>query len=278
MSERRAAVFWKSQAVYGQKVRAKNAKASKTLVMEFWQNQMGKLRLPQPEMLNYFSSKFGHFANNRLMKNILGQSQSGINFDEIIAKQKILLVNLSKGKIGELNAFALGLILTAKLQAAILKRSAMAQDKRLPFYLFVDEFQNLTSDTFASMLSESRKYGLGVHLTNQYFSQLPENIRSSILGNVGSLIAFQIGMEDAEKLTKEFHPFTEDDLTNLEKHNFYARLSLNGQISQPFSAVSLPPMDAPAKTAPENEIVKFSRLAYGKVKLLVEEQIKYQMS
>ncbi len=248
-------------------------------VMEFWQNQMGKTSdFHKSEMLNYFSSKFGHFANNRLMKNILGQSQSGINFDEIIAKQKILLVNLSKGKIGELNAFALGLILTAKLQAAILKRSAMAQDKRLPFYLFVDEFQNLTSDTFASMLSESRKYGLGVHLTNQYFSQLPENIRSSILGNVGSLIAFQIGMEDAEKLTKEFHPFTEDDLTNLEKHNFYARLSLNGQISQPFSAVSLPPMDAPAKTAPENEIVKFSRLAYGKVKLLVEEQIKYQMS
>ncbi|MDE2312444.1 MAG: TraM recognition domain-containing protein, partial [Patescibacteria group bacterium] len=175
------------------------------------------------------------------------------------------------------NAFALGLILAAKLQAEILKRAKLSYDNRSPFYLYVDEFQNLTTDSFASMLSESRKYGLGVHLTNQYFAQLPENLQQAVLGNVGTILAFQVGMEDAEKLEKEFYPLTKDDLVNLQRYHFHLKLMINGQSSQPFSGVSLPPTAAEASET-QSQIRALTRLAYGQPKLLVEEQIKRRMA
>ena len=120
-------------------------------------------------------------------------------------------MDLSKGKIGEINAQMLGLIFISKLQAAVLKRASTPQEKRYPFYLYVDEFQNLITNTFASLLSESRKYGLGIHLTNQYFAQLPEKIQNAILGNVGTMVAFEVGIEDAERLSAEFYPMTKED-------------------------------------------------------------------
>ena len=247
------------------------------LVQEFWQNQMAKTSdFHKSEMLNYFTSKFGHFLNNALCRNIIGQTKSGLHFEQIIANEKILLVDLSKGKIGDLNSKFLGLILISKLQAAVLKRASMPPKSFPAFYLYVDEFQNMTTDTFASMLSESRKYGLGVHLTNQYFQQLPENIQNAVLGNVGTLLAFQLGIEDAHQLEKEFAPFTKEDLSNLDKFNFYLKLMADGQSTRPFSGISLPPMQK-AAAANTQTLKTFSRLAYAQPKLLVEQDLNQRM-
>ncbi len=250
---------------------------SDPLVQEFWSRQMAKTAdFHRSEMLNYFTSKFGQFLSNSLCRNILGQTRSSLQFDQILAHEKILLVDLSKGKIGETVSYCLGLILISKLQAAVLKRATLPTAERPPFYLYVDEFQNMTTDTFAGMLSESRKYGLGVHLTNQYFAQLPQNIQNAILGNVGTLLAFQLGMEDAEKLEKEFHPFTKFDLSNLAKYQFYLKLMVQGQTSQPFSGTSLPPLVG-TETTPAQELIGLNQLAYGQPRLLVEEQLKQRL-
>ncbi len=251
------------------------------LVSEFWSGQMSRTSdFHRSEMLNYFNSKFGHFMNNELCRNIIGQTQSGFNLEDIIFGEKIFLVNLSKGKIGELNAFMLGLILIAKIQAAVLKRANLETTDRSPFYLYVDEFQNLTTETFASMLSESRKYGLGVHLTNQYFAQLPKKIQTAILGNCGTLLAFQVGQEDAEMLEREFDGFSKNDLTNLAKYNFYIKLMINGQTSQAFSGLSMPPRKTKkpnAQLALKNDIIELNRLRFGNIKLLVEKRLSWKI-
>jgi len=244
------------------------------LIIDFWTKQMASTSdFHKSEMLNYFTSKFGHFMNTVLMRNILGQRTSSFHLDQIIAQEKILLVDLSKGKIGETNPQMLGLIMVSKLQAAVLKRSAIPSDQRTPFYLYVDEFQNLVTDAFASMLSESRKYGLGVHLTNQYFGQLPETLQNAILGNVGTMVAFEIGAEDAQRLEGEFYPMVKDDLMNLGRYNFYVKLMIDGKTSAAFSGVSLPPSEG---VQPENapQIKLINQLAYAMPRELVEEQIR----
>lgn len=247
------------------------------LVTDFWTKQMANTSdFHKSEMLNYFTSKFGHFLNNALMRNIVGQRKSSFNFDKILNEEKILLVDLSKGKIGDINAQMLGLILISKLQAAVLKRASIPEEKRYPFYLFVDEFQNLTTDTFASMLSESRKYGLGVHLTNQYFAQLPEKIQNAILGNIGSIMAFEVGVEDAEKLSKEFYPLKKEDFLSLGRFNFYLKLMLNGKTSEAFSGTSLAPYPL-LDFENLNRIRLINQLAYANPKKLVEEQIRQYM-
>ncbi len=248
------------------------------LVLEFWTKQMARTaEFHKSEMLNYFTSKFGHFLNNALMRNIIGQHQSSFRLESIIEQEKILLVDLSKGKIGDLNAQCLGLILVAKIQAAILKRGSIPESKRHPFYLFFDEFQNMVTDTFTSMLSESRKYGLGLHLTNQYFAQLPKKIQEAIIGNAGSIISFGLGMDDAEIFAKEFPEFTKEDFLNLEAYHFYLKLMIDGKTSDPFSGVSL----APFEKEPENiadAIITTNRLAYAYPRPLVEEQIRQQLA
>ncbi len=244
------------------------------MVIDFWTKQLANTSdFHKSEMLNYFTSKFGHFMNNALMRNIIGQRKSAFNFDQILDQGKILLVDLSKGKIGEINAQMLGLIFVSKLQAAVLKRANIAPEKRYPFYLYVDEFQNLITDTFASLLSESRKYGLGVHLTNQYFAQLPEKIQNAILGNIGTMVAFEVGIEDAERLSKEFYPMTKEDFLNLPRFNFYIKLMIDGKTSEAFSGVSLPPQE---ETNPDNPkaIRLISKLAYAVPKKLADEQMR----
>ena len=243
-------------------------------VADFWSGQMGKTSdFHKSEMLNYFSSKFGHFINNTICRDIIAQSTSGFSLENIIKKEKILLVDLSKGKIGELNSRFLGLILVSKLQSAILKRANEHPGSYPPFYLYVDEFQNMTTDTFANMLSESRKYGLGVHLTNQYFSQLPEALQDAILGNVGTFISFQIGIDDAEKLEKHFQPFKKEDLINLNKFHYYIKLMSSGQSTEAFSGISLAPLSV-ADPAGMDAIKKLSQLAYGKPRLLIHQQLR----
>ena len=248
------------------------------IVQQFWSGQMNKTSdFHRSEMLNYFNSKFGHFLNNTICRNIIGQTKNSLRLEEILAGEKILLVNLSKGKIGDLNAHLLGLIIISKLQAAVLQRSSLEPKDRLPFYLYVDEFQNLATDTFTGMLSESRKYGLGVHLTNQYFAQLPKKIQSAILGNCGTLLSFQVGQEDAETLEREFYPFEKTDLANLSKHNFYIKLMSRGQTTPSFSGKSLPPLQS-IKTANPGNLITLNRLRYGSPRLLVEQKIQSRIS
>jgi type IV secretory pathway TraG/TraD family ATPase VirD4 len=236
------------------------------VVQEFWEKQMAKTAdFHRSEMLNYFSSKFGRFMTNNMMKNIIGQKKSSFNIAEILDGEKILLVNLSKGKVGEVNAQMLGLILMTKLQLAVLQRAHIPEEKRHPFYLYVDEFQNLLTDAFISMLSESRKYGLSVHLTNQYIAQLPENIRNAILGNVATLITFQIGAIDADFLRKEMQPLNENDLQNLPLRHYYLKTIINGNPFEPFMAKGFPPAPLEEKNNYADIIRTLSKLRYGRI-------------
>lgn len=244
------------------------------LIIDFWAKQMvSTADFHKSEMLNYFTSKFGHFMNNALMRNIIGQRKSAFSFDQIVNQGKIFLIDLSKGKIGDVNAQMLGLILTSKLEAAILKRANISGEKRRPFYLYIDEFHNLITDTFANLLSESRKYGLAIHLTNQYFAQLPVKIQNAILGNIGTILSFEVGIDDAENLSKEFYPMTKEDFLNLGRFNFYIKLMIDGKTSEAFSGISLPPSPP---TYPENieQIKLINQLAYANPRKLVEEQIR----
>lgn len=252
---------------------------SDPLVIEFWTKQMAKTSdFHKSEMLNYFMSKFGSFMNNTLMRNIIGQRKSSFDFEKVINGNKILLVNLSKGKIGEINAHMLGLIIISKLQASILKRANMDINSRNPFYLYVDEFQNFTTDTFISMLSESRKYGLGVHITNQYLAQLPKNIKDAVLGNVGTMLSFEVGAEDAEILSKEFTPMTSEDFMNLPRFNFYIKLMIDGKTSSAFSGVSIAPEIPTYPLALKDDIINLNRLYYGHNDVLVDKIIKRNLN
>lgn len=222
--------------------REKRAHLTDPSVIEFWEKQMANTAdFHRSEMLNYFSSKFGRFASNQLMARVIGQNKSSFTFAEALASEKIILINLSKGKVGETSAQMLGLILMAKLQVAVMQRASLDPLQRPPMYLYVDEFQNLVTDTFASMLSESRKYGLAVHLTNQYIAQLPEQMRSAVLGNVGTIIAFQIGARDAELLRSEMKPLDEHDMENLPLRHYYLKTSIDGKPYEPFLVKALPP-------------------------------------
>jgi len=237
------------------------------VVQEFWEKQMAKTAdFHRSEMLNYFSSKFGRFMTNTMMKNIIGQKQSSFDLAQIIDTEKILLINLSKGKIGELNAQMLGLIMMTKLQAAVLRRAKIEESQRTPFYLYVDEFQNLLTDAFISMLSESRKYGLAVHLTNQYIAQLPENMRNAVLGNVGTLITFQIGSNDAEFLKIEMQPLDAEDLQSAPPHHFYLKCTIDGMPYEPFMVKGFAPAALPPEKENFAEVIKtLSELKFGQI-------------
>lgn len=256
----------------------KRAHLTDPLVIDFWTKQMAKTSsFHKSEMLNYFMSKFGPFLNNSLMRNIMGHRTNSFEFDGLMDKKSIVLVNLSKGKIGEMNAHMLGLILISRLQVAVLKRANRDSSERTPFYLYVDEFQNFATDTFASLLSESRKYGLGMHLAHQYLGQLPEAIRESVFGNVGTLIAFEVGVDDAKVLAREFAPLSEQDFLNLSRFHFFIKLMIDGKTSEAFSGLTLPPEAPSHLSSPKEKVVTLSRLAYGWPRLLVEETIKHQL-
>jgi hypothetical protein len=257
--------------------RQKRAALTDPLVIDFWTKQMAKTSdFHKSEMLNYFMSKFGPFLNNAIMRNIMSQHVNSFDFGEMMDNRKIVLANLSKGKIGEINSHMLGLILISRLQVATLKRASRTHAERTPFFLYVDEFQNFATDTFASLLSESRKYGLGMHLTNQYLSQLTPEIRDGVLGNVGTLVAFEVGVEDAKILSREMMPIHESDFIGLPRFNFYIKLMIDGKTSEVFSGQSIAPKDAvPSRI--KNKVVTLNRLAYGWPRALVEASIQHQL-
>ncbi|HSX42100.1 MAG TPA: type IV secretion system DNA-binding domain-containing protein [Candidatus Saccharimonadales bacterium] len=206
------------------------------VVKAFWDQQLAKTAdFHKSEMYNYFISKFGRFMTNDLMRNIIGQKESSFNFRQLMDDGKILFVNLAKGKIGEINSNLLGLILVSKIQIAAFSRANIAETDRKDFYLYVDEFQNFTTDTFATILAEARKYRLGLNITNQYFAQLTEKIRDAVIGNVGTLISYRIGAEDAEFLAREMVGLTIEDFTNLDRFQTYVKLLVDLTPTKPFS-------------------------------------------
>jgi hypothetical protein len=169
------------------------------------------------------------------MRNIIGQPNSSFNLRELMDSGKILLVNLAKGKIGEINSNLLGLVLVSKIQAAAFARADTPEESRKDFYLYVDEFQNFTTDSFATILAEARKYRLNLSITNQYFAQLPERIRDAVIGNVGTIVSYRIGAEDAEYLKHEMPGVSAEDLANLDRFQAYVKLLIDLNPSKPFN-------------------------------------------
>jgi len=250
------------------------------VVKAFWMHEFeiwtDKFR---SEAIVPIQNKVGQFLSTSFIRNIVGQPKSALNIGEIMNSGKILLLNVSKGKIGEDNSNLLGAMLITKIQLAAMERVRIAEDERRDFYLYVDEFQNFATDSFASILSEARKYRLNLIVAHQYIGQLVTDtstrVRDAIFGNVGTMLVFRTGATDAEFLEKEFEPeFTIQDLISLPNHNIYLRLMVNGITSRPFSATTLPPITAVQKEADEQKIIERSRALYGSKREDVEKNIK----
>jgi hypothetical protein len=243
------------------------------VIKSFWEKQMAQTAdFHKSEMLNYFISKFGRFMTNDMMRNIIGQKKSGFDVRKVMDEGKILIVNLSKGKMGELNSNMLGLILISKLQMAVMSRADLPEDKRRPFYVYVDEFQNFVTDSFSTILSEARKYGLSLTIANQYIAQLEEQIRDAVFGNVGTLISFRVGAQEAEYIAKEFEPvFDEFDLVNVASFNAYIRLLIDNMPTRPFSMKTIkePPVADPKML---EYLKQLTKKTYGRPKSLVDQE------
>ncbi|MFA6322634.1 MAG: type IV secretion system DNA-binding domain-containing protein [Candidatus Buchananbacteria bacterium] len=265
----------------------KVSKVTDPMVRSFWEQEMAKTSdFHKSEMLGYLISKVGRFVENAMIRNIIGQPQSGFNFRDVMDNQKILLVNLAKGTTGEVNSNLLGLILVAKLQMAALTRTDIAEGDRKDFYLYIDEFQNFITDSVATIMAEARKYKLNLILAHQYIGQLTEGsgpegkslgskIKDSIFGNVGTIISYRIGAEDAEYIAKQMEPaVSEYDLMNIERYNAYIRLLVDNQPARPFNFKAYPPIKGRAGIA--KDIKEYSRWKYGTDKRKAEAYIVEQ--
>ena len=248
------------------------------IVRRYWTDQIAQTSdFHKSEVLDYIVSKFGRFVTNKTMRNIIGQSESAFNFREVMDNQKILLVNLSKGKIGEENSSFLGLVLVPKILVAAMSRQSVSMDQRKDFFLYVDEFQNFATPDFAQILSEARKYRLDLVVANQFIGQMEEEVKNAIFGNVGTLAAFRVGVTDANYLQHEFQPtFSEADLINIDRFNCYMRTVVNGEPVPPFSLDTTKDMEKEkAMMNPRvSELIKeLSRLKYGKDVNVIEQVI-----
>ena len=241
-------------------------------VLSFWFNEFDKYSAwLRSEAISPILNKVGQFLVNLPLRNIIGQSKSTFDIGELMNGKKILIANLAKGKIGEDNTSVLGSLLLTEIWLKMLGRAEAPESERVPFYLYVDEFHSFITLSFAAILSESRKYGLNMVMANQYLTQLDEKVRDAIFGNVGSIISFRVGAEDAKYLVKEFSPFTEKDFTNLPNFDIYLRLMIDGVTSQPFSATTLALPAIEASHSPD--IINESRQQYGKSRQSVEMNI-----
>ena len=247
-------------------------------VLDFWYKEMAQTsEANKSEVLGWFVSKFGAFLSNEMMRNILGQTKSGFNLKDIMNNRKILLVNLSKGKTGELNSQLLGMIFVMKFQVAAMARADLPEDEREDFCLYVDEFQNFATDSFETILSEARKYRLNLVLANQFMTQLTDKIREAIIGNVGTVISGRIGITDAEILQKKFMPvFDAENLTKLPNFQSITSVMINNIPSAPFSMTLIPPM---GKSNPElcESLKLYSASKYGRPRHEIDLEIKKRL-
>ena len=233
------------------------------LIREFWFSEFEKYSAwLRSEAISPILNKVGQFLTSPPLRNIVGQKENTFNLREVMDSGKILIVNLAKGQIGEDNCALLGAMLVTKIQLAAMCRADVPEEKRKPFYLYVDEVHNFFTLSFAGILSEARKYGLSLVLAHQYLDQLDEKMRAAILGNIGTLISFRVGAEDAKYLAREFYPvFTEADLVNLSNHQIYLKLMIDGVTSRPFSAETLAAPEI--KESFKREIIEQSRKRYA---------------
>lgn len=264
----------------------KVSKVKNPVVKSFWTNQMANTgQREKQEMIPYFAAKFGPFVTNAQIRNVIGQTKSAFNIREVMDNRKILLCNLSKGKLGDINSQLLGSIIVAKIQMAAMSRVDTPEADRKDFFLYVDEFQNFVTESFASILSEARKYRLGLIVAHQYISQITKmkgggkgshedtTIRDAVFGNVGSMMCFKIGASDAESMAKEFAPvFTEQDLVNIANYKACIKLNINGTTSRGFSLETIHDVTGKDEQAAE-AIKQLSRLKYARDREFVEAEI-----
>jgi hypothetical protein len=244
-------------------------------VLEFWQKEMPQSQRSNEfgEVVSWFVSKFGAFLSNEMMRNIIGQTKSSFDLRDIMDNKKILLVNLSKGRSGELNSKLLGMIFVMKFQAAAMSRANIPENERQDFALYVDEFQNFSTDSFATIMSEARKYHLNLIVANQFTTQLTDEIRDAVFGNMGTVVAFRVGQLDVDALSRYFQPtFEGNDLLRIPNYNTITRTLVGGVPTNPFSMATLPPLGNPN---PQLAIAlkQLSAAKYGKPKAVVEKEI-----
>jgi len=253
-------------------------KVSDPIIRRYWTDQIAQTNdFHKSETLDYIVSKFGRFVTNKMMRNIIGQSYSSFDFRKAMDEGKILLVSLSKGKIGEENASFLGLVLVPKILVAAMSRQDMPEEQRRDFYLYVDEFQNFATPDFAQILSEARKYRLNLIVANQFIGQMDEEVKNAIFGNVGSIVSFRVGVTDANYLQHEFQPvFTEADLINVDVFNAYVKTIVKNEPVSPFS-MDLTKDIGKEKTMENPRVAELirelSRIKYGKDVRLLEGEI-----
>lgn len=250
------------------------AKIQDPIVKMFWEQEFTKYHDRfMIEAIAPIQNKVGQYLSSSVIRNIVAQIKSSINLSEVINNKKILILNLSKGKIGEDNSFLLGAMMITKLQIAAMERVNIPEDQRKDFYLYIDEFQNFATESFINILSEARKYRLDLILAHQYINQIDERVRDAIIGNVGTLICFRVGADDGEVLESEFTPaFSARDLINLNKYQIYLKLMIDGITSSAFSATTLPPSIEREKNA--EKIVAISQEKYCSPRAKIEEKIE----
>jgi len=255
--------------------RMKISRCTNPIVVDFWTKEAEKAggEAALANMVPYITSKLTTFISNDMMRPIIAQQNSTINFREIMDNKKILLVNLSKGKIGEINARLLGMVIVGKILMSALSRVDIPnEDDRVDFYLYMDEFQNVTTNSISQILSEARKYKLDLIIAHQFIAQLKEEISKAVFGNVGSICAFRVGAEDAEFLEKQFEPvFTRNDLVNVDNRNLFAKLLINNMLTKPFNMKTFPPSKGDQEVA--NALKELSRLKYGRDRNIVNREI-----
>ncbi|KKT17404.1 MAG: hypothetical protein A2654_02505 [Candidatus Nealsonbacteria bacterium RIFCSPHIGHO2_01_FULL_43_31] len=249
-------------------------KITDPVVKAFWVQEYARYtQRYEVEATAAIQNKVGQFISSPLIRNIIGQVTSTIDMRKIMDEKKILIMNLSKGRVGEDSSRLLGALLITKLQLAAMSRVDITEEKRNDFYLYIDEFQNFATQSFIGILSEARKYRLALILGHQYITQMEEEVRDAVFGNVGTLISFRVGAEDAEWLEKEFTPeFLATDIVNLAKYNIYLKLMIDGLAGRPFSAQTMPPFPIPEQSSVD-QIIQASRERYSISRQIVEEKI-----
>ncbi len=267
----------------------KTSKIKNVMVKAFWDHEYAQTGdREKQEMIPFFSAKFGPFITNGTMRNIIGQTKSAFNLRRIMDDQKVLMVNLSKGRIGDLNAQLLGLIMVSKINMAAMSRADMPEDQRKDFYLYVDEFQNFATDTFGEILSEARKYRLALIMAHQFIAQIggsgdkqgkwgKPSIKDAVFGNAGTIMSFKVGAEDAEYLEKEYAPLlSQQDIIGIANFTTYAKLNIDNATTRPFDLKTI--WDNTYKNPEVSKIIKeYSRKMYGRKKEYVDMEIEARM-